>query len=94
MDDKTLCFPAGKAIAFTSGEYSDFGHCGAVVTLKHCDLFKLGEEFKATYKATAPYGGSFIHPSDFPSWLVANGHAFPAEIQEVHCGGGGGFDLE
>lgn len=91
MADKTLCFPAGKAIAFSTGEYSDFCYRGVVVTLKECDLFKLGQEFKA--EKEKENDNDWVEPQGFPSWLVANGHAFPAEIQEVHCGSYGEFEL-
>ena len=79
---KTLVFPAGRAIQFTSGEYSDFGNRAAVVTIKECDLRALADEFKATLTN----GNSWEHLSGFVPWLITNGHVFPADIQEVHLG--------
>ncbi len=80
---ETMVFPAGSAIIFTSGEYSDFGICGCVVTLKQCDLKSLMKEYISTAEA-----GWDSTPSldDFPSWLVAQGHAFSADTQRVHVG--------
>lgn len=85
MSDRTLIFPAGSAIILTEGEYSDKGIAGTVVTLKECDLPALAKQYRA---ATNPEGKAYGDDiSGFVSWLVANGWAFPAEVQEVHLGG-------
>ena len=82
-----LKFGAGVAIQFTEGCYSDFGLAGAVVTLKECDLIDLGKQYIAEFDED-----DWDRP-DFSSWLVMKGHAFPAEIQQVHEDDGHRFDL-
>ena len=88
---KRLVFPSGKAILFTAGEYSDFGTCGAVVTQKECDLLELAEAYCNERRGT---GDDYIDGSGFVAWLVTNGWAFPAEIQEVWLGSYGRLDLD
>lgn len=79
----------GTAVQFTSGEYSDFGTCGFIVTIQE---FNLGEVIKKyqeeTNKKRVPYKDD-IH--GFPSWLVANGYAMPGEVEEIHLGSYGEF---
>ena len=38
MPDKTLKYPPGTAITFTTGCYSDFSTRGTLITLKEVDL--------------------------------------------------------
>lgn len=84
-------YPAGTAIAFSSGEYSDFSYIGHVVTMRECDLPALIEEHKSTYVAKnkwdTPDSASFV------AWLVISGYAFPAEVTEVHIGSYGELKL-
>jgi len=85
-------YPAGTAIAFASGEYSDFSYIGHVVTMKACDLPALIAEHKSTYVAK----NDWDEPSSdsFVAWLVASGHAFPADVSEVHIGSYGRLELD
>ena len=88
-----LVFPAGRAIQFTHGEYSDFGNVGAVVTLKDCDLKKLVQEFYDEEMLKEDSDDCYyfeIQP--FVSWLITKGYCFPAEIQAIHLGSYGRFD--
>lgn len=86
---EVLKFPAGTAIQFTRGCYSDFCLAGAVVTLERCDLVELGKQYMVEKEAME---NSWDAPM-FSTWLVTKGHVFPAEIQEVHVDDGYDFDL-
>ena len=87
----TNIYPAGTAIAFSTGEYSDFGYIGHVVTLKTCDLAALIDEFKGAFKPKDEWDEP--DPGQFVAWLVAHGHAFPADVSEVHLGSYGELEL-
>ena len=81
---RTLFYKRGTAIMFSSGEYSDYGPCGCIVTIKDCDLVTLVKEYRAAKDEEAD-------PDRFASWLVASGYAMPAELEEVHLGSYGEF---
>ena len=88
---ETNIYPAGTAIAFETGEYSDFGYIGHVVTLAALNLRERMEEFKAGYKAKDEWDEP--DPSAFVAWLVSQGHCFPAAVQTVHIGSYGTLEL-
>jgi hypothetical protein len=97
MSDNTLKYPRGTCLVFTSGEYSDFGMRGILVTIKDCDLPALAQLYAKTernkaIKAKAPWFD--VQMVDFPSWLVAKGHAMPADAQTVHLGSYSKFEPE
>ena len=86
---KTLIFPAGSAIMFSSGEYSDYFINGAVVTMKKVNIAELSKKFSEEEKC--PDG--FLHIPDFVGWLIKNEYAFPAELAEVHLGAYGRLNI-
>lgn len=45
MTDRTLQYPKGSIMVFTTGEYSDFGMAGFLVTIKDCDLPALAQAY-------------------------------------------------
>lgn len=90
MVGKVLQYPKGSIITFTTGEYSDFRVCGFVVTIVACNLPKLAQEYGNGKKLYSEDG----EPSDFPSWLIANGHVMPVEHSEVHLGAYGIWEGE
>ena len=84
---KLLKFPAGTALQFTNGEYSDFGPCGAVILLRDCDLIALGKAFVKEHGIGPEiFAQTKLEGSDFVSWLIVNEYAFPAAIQEIWLG--------
>lgn len=85
----TNVYPAGTAIMFTSGKYSDFQNEGAVVTLKECDIAALIEEYKEGFKPDPNHKEP--DQSGFIAWLIGNGYVFPANIYDVYLGY---YDLE
>ena len=87
----TLIYPAGTAIAFEAGEYSDFCYIGHVVTLKELNLPERMQEFKEGYKPKDEWDEP--RPDNFVAWLVSQGHAFPADVQTVHIGSYGRLEL-
>lgn len=95
---ETLKFVRGSALIFTSGEYSDFGLSGVLVTIKDCDLPALAKEYVAQeWAAIKERGGDDWDkpgPDGFAGWLCANGHAMAAEAQCVHLGSYGEFGAE
>lgn len=97
MSDSTLKYERGTCLVFTTGEYSDFGMCGILVTIKECDLPALAQQYVKTerakaIKAKAPWFDAEL--VNFPSWLVANGYAMPADAQTVHLGSYNKFEPE
>lgn len=82
--NKTLVFPAGRVIFFTSGEYSDYCIRGTVVTLKEVNILTLIEEFKNFHQPKHQY--DYPHPDGFVTWLITSGYVFPADTEEVHLG--------
>ena len=90
MADNTLKFSRGAIIIFTSGCYSDFGLSGFLVAVKDCDLPALAKEYAKQEKEAikARKGGDWENasPDQFPSWLVANGHAMSVDASTVHLG--------
>jgi len=88
----TLKYQRGTPLVFTAGEYSDFRTCGYLVTIKDCDLPALAQAYCA--EAKAKDGGWYTDLGDFASWLVAQGHAMPMAVQEVHLGAYGTFETE
>lgn len=97
MNARTHVYPAGTAIAFESGEYSDRGLQGVVVTMKELDLAKAIEEHKAEAQAAfvPSYDGDEWRADHgaFVSWLVVKEYAFPASMELVHIGSYGELEL-
>jgi hypothetical protein len=89
--DKTLIYPMGSILIFSTGEYSDYGLSGFVVTLKECDLRKLAAEYRDNYEPEDKWDKP--RPEGFAGWLIAKGYAMPVEASEVHLGSYGDFDL-
>ena len=87
-----LIYPAGTAIAFETGEYSDFGYIGHVVTIKELRLRDKMEEFKETFAPKDEWDNP--DPRGFLGWLVATGMVFPADVQTVHIGSYGRLELD
>jgi hypothetical protein len=97
MSDKTLKYPRGTCLVFTTGEYSDYGLRGILVTIKECDLPALAQLFAQAEKEKAikeKLGWFNLNIGDFPSWLVANGYAMPADAETVHLGNYNKFEYE
>lgn len=85
---KVLVYPPGSVLTLTQGEYSDFCVAGQLVTLKECDLRRLGRKF------VAEKGDRWeASPTYFPAWLVVNGYCMPLECSEVHIGNYGGLQI-
>lgn len=84
-----LIYPRGSVIMFFTGEYSDYGPAGCIVTIKKCNLPELVKKYRAQKDED---GHCSLY--DFPSWLVAHGYAMPAEVQNVHLGSYGEFNSE
>lgn len=91
MSDQTHIYPAGTAIAFSSGEYSDFSYVGHVVTLKQLNLPERMQEFKDSFKPADEWDEP--DPNSFVAWLVSQGHCFPADVSEAHIGSYGRLEL-
>jgi hypothetical protein len=94
----TLRYPKGSIMVMTTGEYSDFRVCGFLVAVQDCDLPALAQAFHAERMAELEAEGNADwdtpDPNDFPSWLVAKGHAMPVDAHEIHLGGYGEFEPE
>jgi hypothetical protein len=88
---EVLKYPRGTALQFTSGEYSDFCTRGLVVTIKDLDLHEaatayMREQCDATPDEDRRSFGVSYDLGGFVSWLVAQGYAMPADVEEVHLG--------
>lgn len=79
-----LVFNAGDIVAFSSGEYSDYGYVGHVVITRRCDMCNLVQEFKDNF--IPEYDGDDPSHDGFVSWLVITGRAVPFSPTEVHLG--------
>lgn len=77
-------YPAGTILLMEEGEYSDFGYCAHLVTLKECDIPALVEQFKDQHKAADEWGEP--GPSEFCAWLVSTQACAPLECQTLHIG--------
>lgn len=92
---KTLKFPAGRAIAFTSGEYSDFSLVATVITLKDVDLAEQAQAFAASKRKEFGDDAYFhLEIEDLATWLITEGFAMAADIQNVHLGSYDCFEPE
>lgn len=90
MGNKSHQYPKGTIINFTSGEYSDYGSHGIVVTIKDLDLPAIIQAYasgKDRYDSDADVSGLATH-------LVATGYAMPVDDEEVHLGTYGEFHSE
>ena len=98
-------YQRGSVLVFSSGSYSDYGLVAFLVTIENTDLRALAAEFvreheieSAAKVAADPesYADGWVpraDPDDFPSWLVAKGHAMPVSFETIHLGDYGDFDL-
>lgn len=77
-------FSRGTVIEFSHGEYSDYGTVGLMVTIVDVDLLKLKQQFVAEHKPRDEW--DHLHPSDFPSWLVAQQVMLPIDCTGIHLG--------
>jgi hypothetical protein len=77
-------YQPGTILLLSEGEYSDFGYCGQLVTLKTCHLADLIDAYRAARTLENPD----IHqgPSDFVAWLITTEHAAPLQYSEAHLG--------
>lgn len=97
---ETLKFPAGSAITFTYGEYSDFGTRGTVITLKAVDLAECAQRYARERREDPKNvddveGGWFsVEPVGLVAWLIVNGFAMAAAVQEIHLGNYDEFEPE
>lgn len=89
--DNTLIYPKGSILTLSSGEYSDYGIVGILVTVKDCDLRTLAAEYKASHRPKNQWDKP--DPDGFVAWLVVHGHAMPVDASEVHIGSYGRLEL-
>lgn len=98
---KTLIYPKGSAILFTTGEYSDYRINAMLIADKELDLPALAQAYvDERRKAFKPeddrdHFDQYDAPCDlFPSWLVAKGWASPRPKEEavVHLGDYNAFE--
>lgn len=82
--DRTLNYPKGSILVLTSGEYSDYGMVGYVVTVEDCDLRALAQEYRNAHKPANQWDRP--DPDGFVAWLVVNGYAMPVDASTVHLG--------
>lgn len=81
---KTLFYPAGSKLIFTTGAYSDFSVVADVVALKDCDIHSLVMDYLDEVNPNnLPYRDD---PDGFPAWLIKNGYAEPLDCSFVHLG--------
>lgn len=78
----SLKYPPGSVLVMTTGEYSDFGVVGILVTMQECDLPALAKEYANGKPSYEPAG----MPNNFPAWLISKGYAMPVDHSEVHLG--------
>lgn len=84
MDQRETKFEAGKIILFSSGEYSDFGYCGHIVTLQDIDL----SELVGIYQTSIGIGKrGYSSPSRFVAWLCAQQYVAEINATEFYLGG-------
>lgn len=87
-----MIYPPGTAIAFTMGIYSDYKIIGHLILMKRCDVKALVAEYRR--ENPPEYRGDETNIAAFVAWLVTEGHAFPADVSEIHLGDYSGFDVE
>lgn len=92
MSDQILKFAPGKAIHFTSGEYSDFSSLCVLITLKDTDLPALAVEYRKSQAAADEF--DWCDCDAFPAWLITQGYAMAADVETVHLGSYGTFRPE
>jgi len=89
MNEPTHIYEPGTIIQFTSGEYSDFGPCGLIVTTTRIDLkeqiLKLAEEQAADLDSYS------YDSSELVSFLIKHSLAVPVDFTEIHLGNYGEF---
>lgn len=87
-----LKFPAGSAIGFTTGEYSDYSFHGVLIALKEVDLPTLAKAYAAEKRASGDY--NWLDLDAFLPWLIVNGYMMAADVESVHLGSYSKFDDE
>ena len=89
-----LKFPAGSAIAFTSGEYSDYRFHGVMTALKEIDLPELAKAYATEKRAEPNTEWAWVSMKEFPPWLITHGYMMAADVETVHLGEYGRFAEE
>jgi hypothetical protein len=84
---------AGKLVMFTTGEYSDFGHCGVFVVLKdmsHDEFKSIAKKLKDDFQ-----GDYWEGPSEYEmmSELTKNGYLLDIDMKSIHLGEYGRLDI-
>jgi len=94
----TLKFQRGTVLVLSTGEYSDYRVDAILVTLTDCDLRGLAQAYHEECMGVIAAAGNADwdrpQPQDFPSWLVAKGHAMPVDHNEIYLGAYGEFAQE
>lgn len=85
-------YPAGTVIALETGEYSDFGYIGHVVTTRECDFPALAAQYKDEFVAKDEWDEA--DPGGFVGWLTIHQHVFPATVSTLHIGSYGRLEIE
>lgn len=84
-------YPAGAVIAFETGDYSDFGYIGHVVTTRDCDFVALAEKYRENFVSNDEYHKP--DPDGFVGWLTINEFVFPATVSTLHIGSYGRLEI-
>ena len=85
-------YKVGTILLLETGEYSDYGYCGQLVTLCDLDLREAMDEYKGQYKAKGEWDGP--DQSGFVGWLCSTQKCAALECQTAHIGSYGALDLE
>jgi hypothetical protein len=93
VNETVLKFPRGSVIEFSVGEYSSYRSIALVVAVEDADLPALVKVYAAEERAKIKKRKAWEKPDpdQFPSWLIAKGHALPVTFTEVHLGSYGTF---
>jgi hypothetical protein len=82
---------AGEVIVLTSGEYSDYGITGYIVSLIDFDMGEAVDTFKQSISSD---DYDYDTHSKFIAWLVATEKVVPVEHREIHIGSYGRLELD
>lgn len=81
---------AGEILAFSEGEYSDYGYRGHVVAIKDFDLGQMMRQHIS--ERIEQYAEEYSPTDGFETFLVASGVVVPLTCREVHIGSYGNVD--
>lgn len=84
-------YKAGSIVLMETGEYSDFGYEGYLVTLCDLDLCEAIKTYKDQYKPKDKYDTP--EPSGFVGWLCSTRQCAPLDCNTVHIGSYGELEL-